>query len=70
MGYKGDFVFNAEKPDGTLKKLTDCSKLNNLGWKHKIELVDGIEKNNLALNYLSFHFQNCLIFSPSRTFQL
>jgi GDP-L-fucose synthase len=44
VGYKGDFVFNAEKPDGTLKKLTDCSKLNNLGWKHKIELADGIEK--------------------------
>lgn len=44
IGYKGDFVFNTEKPDGTLKKLTDCSKLNNLGWKHKIELADGIEK--------------------------
>jgi GDP-L-fucose synthase len=44
VGYKSDFVFNAEKPDGTLKKLTDCSKLNNLGWKHKIELADGIEK--------------------------
>ena len=44
VGYNGDFVFNTEKPDGTLKKLTDCSKLNNLGWKHKIELADGIEK--------------------------
>jgi GDP-L-fucose synthase len=44
VGYKGDFVFNAEKPDGTLKKLTDCTKLNNLGWKHKIKLADGIEK--------------------------
>ena len=44
VGYKGYFVFNAEKPDGTLKKLTDCSKLNNLGWKHKIELAEGIEK--------------------------
>ena len=44
VGYNGDFAFNAEKPDGTLKKLTDCSKLNNLGWKHKIELADGIEK--------------------------
>ena len=44
VGYKGDFVFNAEKPDGTLKKLTDSSKLNNLGWKHKMELADGIEK--------------------------
>ncbi len=44
VGYKGDFVFNTEKPDGTLKKLTDCGKLNNLGWKHKMELADGIEK--------------------------
>lgn len=44
VGYKGGFIFNAAKPDGTLKKLTDCSKLNNLGWKHKIELADGIKK--------------------------
>jgi GDP-L-fucose synthase len=44
VGFNGDFVFNTEKPDGTLKKLTDCSKLNNLGWKHKMELADGIEK--------------------------
>jgi len=44
VGYNGDFVFNTEKPDGTLKKLTDCSKLNSLGWKHKIELAEGIEK--------------------------
>ncbi|MET0760545.1 MAG: GDP-L-fucose synthase, partial [Flavobacterium sp.] len=40
VGYTGDFVFNAEKPDGTLKKLTDCSKLNALGWNHKIELEE------------------------------
>jgi GDP-L-fucose synthase len=44
VGYDGDFVFNTEKPDGTLKKLTDCSKLNNLGWKHKIDLAEGIKK--------------------------
>jgi GDP-L-fucose synthase len=44
VGYNGEFVFNTEKPDGTLKKLTDCSKLNSLGWKHKIELAEGIEK--------------------------
>jgi thiamine-monophosphate kinase len=35
-------VFNLNKPDGTLKKLTDCSKLNSLGWRHKIELAEGI----------------------------
>ena len=44
VGYDGDFVFNTEKPDGTLKKLTDCGKLNNLGWKHKIDLAEGIKK--------------------------
>lgn len=44
VGYTGDFIFNAEKPDGTLKKLTDCSKLNALGWNHKIELEEGIKK--------------------------
>lgn len=44
VGYEGDFVFNSEKPNGTLKKLTDCGKLNNLGWKHKIDLAEGIKK--------------------------
>lgn len=42
IGFEGDLVFNADKPDGTLRKLTDVSKLNNLGWKHKIELKEGI----------------------------
>ena len=44
IGFAGNFVFNDEKPDGTLKKLTDVSKLNNLGWKHKIVLKEGIAK--------------------------
>jgi GDP-L-fucose synthase len=44
VGYDGDFVFNTDKPDGTLKKLTDCGKLNNLGWKHKIDLAEGVKK--------------------------
>lgn len=43
IGYKGDFIFNTEKPDGTMKKLTDVSKLNSLGWKHSIELDEGIK---------------------------
>lgn len=42
IGFKGSLVFNTEKPDGTMRKLTDVSKLNNLGWKHKIELREGI----------------------------
>lgn len=44
VGYKGDLYFNTDKPDGTMKKLTDVSKLNSLGWKHKIDLKEGVEK--------------------------
>jgi len=44
VGYKGSFIFNTSKPDGTMKKLTDVSKLNSLGWKHKIPLKKGVEK--------------------------
>lgn len=44
VGFEGQFKFNREKPDGTMKKLTDVTKLNNLGWKHQIELKEGIEK--------------------------
>ncbi len=42
VGYKGNFIFNTEKPDGTLRKVTDVSKLEKLGWKYKIELEEGI----------------------------
>ena len=44
IGFKGELVYNVDKPDGTLRKLTDVSKLNALGWKHKIKLEDGIKK--------------------------
>ena len=43
-GYEGEFVFNADKPDGTIRKLTDAAKLHQLGWKHKIDIEEGIEK--------------------------
>ena len=43
IGLKGNFVFNTEKPDGTMKKLTDPTKLHRLGWKHKVELDEGID---------------------------
>ena len=39
-----NFFFNTSKPDGTMKKLTDISKINELGWKHSVELREGIEK--------------------------
>jgi GDP-L-fucose synthase len=44
IGFKGDLVFNTSKPDGTLRKLTDVAKLHSLGWHHKIEIQEGIEK--------------------------
>ena len=44
VGFEGDLVFDATKPDGTPRKLLDVSKINNLGWKHKINLQEGIEK--------------------------
>ena len=43
VGFKGELYFNTEKPDGTMVKLTDPSKLHSLGWKHKLELKDGIK---------------------------
>jgi GDP-L-fucose synthase len=42
IGYQGAFTFNTSKPDGTMVKLTDPSKLHSLGWKHTTELEDGI----------------------------
>ncbi len=41
--FKGELVFNTQKPDGTMLKLTDSSKIHSLGWKHKIELEKGIK---------------------------
>lgn len=42
IGYKGNIAFDASKPDGTMRKLTDPSKLHQLGWKHRIEIEEGI----------------------------
>ncbi len=44
IGFKGGFIFNTEKPDGTLKKLTDVTKLNALGWKHEVSLENGVQR--------------------------
>ena len=40
--FKGELVFNTSKPDGTPRKLLDISKLHSLGWKHEIDLYEGI----------------------------
>ncbi|MFC2090864.1 GDP-L-fucose synthase family protein [Bacteroidota bacterium] len=42
IGFKGLIEFDSSKPDGTMRKLTDPSKLQKLGWKHSIELEKGI----------------------------
>lgn len=42
--FKGNILFDSSKPDGTIKKLTDPSKLNNLGWKHAVKIEEGIRK--------------------------
>jgi len=44
IGFKGNLVFNTAKPDGTLRKLTDVTKLHALGWHHKIEIEEGVER--------------------------
>ena len=44
IGFRGEIRWDASKPDGTLKKLTDVKKLHNLGWHHKIEIDEGIHR--------------------------
>lgn len=52
VGYKGDITFDHSKPDGTMRKLMDSSKVNNLGWKNQIDINTGLKSAYLAyLNY-------------------
>ena len=44
VGFEGEVVFDASKPDGTMRKLIDVSKLHSLGWTHKVEIEDGVKK--------------------------
>lgn len=43
-GHKGEIVWDTTKPDGTPRKLMDISKMHELGWKHKVNLEEGIQK--------------------------
>ncbi len=43
VGYDGELKFDTSKPDGTPRKLLDCTKLHSLGWKHKIAIKDGLK---------------------------
>ncbi|MBC7536933.1 MAG: GDP-L-fucose synthase [Ferruginibacter sp.] len=56
IGFKGELVFDETKPDGTMRKLLDVSKLNALGWKSTIGLKDGLLRtyDNFQENYLHY----------------
>ncbi|TGM89545.1 GDP-L-fucose synthase [Leptospira levettii] len=43
VGYQGSLIFDLTKPDGTPRKLLDVSKLHKMGWKHQVELRDGVD---------------------------
>jgi GDP-L-fucose synthase len=42
VGYEGELNYNLDKPDGTMRKLLDSSKITELGWKPKIDIYDGL----------------------------
>ena len=44
VGYDGEILFDTSKPDGTPRKLMDVTKINSMGWKHKIGMEEGIRK--------------------------
>ena len=44
VGFEGTIEFDTTKPDGTMRKLIDVSKLHSLGWTHKVEIEEGVQK--------------------------
>ncbi|MFO0414418.1 MAG: GDP-L-fucose synthase, partial [Bacteroidota bacterium] len=54
VGFEGELVFDASKPDGTPRKLMDSSRINSLGWKASIQLKDGIQKVYQEIQSLPF----------------
>ena len=44
VGYQGRLTFDTSKPDGTMRKLTDPGKLHALGWHHKIDIEEGVQR--------------------------
>jgi GDP-L-fucose synthase len=43
IGHEGEIIWDSSKPDGTPRKLMDISRMHNLGWKHKVDLEEGIQ---------------------------
>jgi GDP-L-fucose synthase len=56
VNYEGEVVWNTAMPDGTPRKLTDVSKIHSLGWKHKIELEEGVK---LAFDWFVENYDVC-----------
>ena len=54
VGFKGTVEFDTSKPDGTMRKLIDVSKLHSLGWTHKVEIEDGVKR------LFDWYRQSCL----------
>ncbi|WP_029903776.1 GDP-L-fucose synthase [Prevotella sp. 10(H)] len=50
VNFSGELRFNTEKPDGTMRKLLDVSKINSLGWEHTVDIEDGLNKMYLWYN--------------------
>jgi GDP-L-fucose synthase len=44
IGFEGKVLWDSSKPDGTMRKLTDVTKLHSLGWQHTVEIEDGIHR--------------------------
>jgi GDP-L-fucose synthase len=56
VGFNGQLLFNTDKPDGTPRKLLDVSKIQGLGWKHKLELKEGIRSVLSDLEKTNWNF--------------
>jgi len=54
VGFEGELTFDSSKPDGTPRKLMDVSKINSSGWKHRIDLREGIEAVYAEVKNLEF----------------
>ncbi|MEQ8625175.1 MAG: GDP-L-fucose synthase [Vicingaceae bacterium] len=54
VGYDGELTFDSSKPDGTPRKLMDVSKLHKIGWKHQIELKEGIQRVYQEVKTMNF----------------
>ncbi len=55
VGFEGEIVWNADMPDGTPRKLTNVDRLHSLGWKHKVDLEEGI---HLSYEWFLNHYED------------